>query len=522
MLRHVMRSSKTRNLKKRNYFRRRGYVMIKFALLLLILLGMAGLVIDAGFLMAQHRQVHNAVDAAALAAAMARLRGSAEGDAVTTATIYFKQYNGLFSAPDPIVNIPPASGAYAGDSNFVEVIGTLQVSTFLIHVLPGVDAQHNVQARAVAGYEPHAAGEGVITLNPNARPGLDVSGGGTLRVNGRIVDNSEGGGVDENNEPINNGNNGFAARAGQPNSDTGIYATIVDVVGGVDRPDQFKPYDPGDSSPLKTRQPPEPDPLINLPTPTMNNGVDPTLRGSVSVTNTNVNGLSTDQGGLNFQAVGGEEVAGGLHTAAAGEVILHPGVYDSLDVQGGLVYLVPGIYVTRHKPSGGGNALKITGGTITADGVMFYNTGHNFKASDGTPDINDGSKAPPGNNQPPEDGANFGDISITASMTLSPIDTSEFKYPLHLNGPAVSDKFDGMLFYQRRRDGKGVDITGDAAEGGLTGTLYAKWAHFKIAGQGTYDAQFVVGSLDIAGQGNVTLLGGGQARGKANQVYLVE
>ena len=45
----------------------------------------------------------------------------------------------------------------------------------------------------MAGSESISAGEGVAVLDPDARPGLDVSGGGTLTVRGRVVDNSEGG-----------------------------------------------------------------------------------------------------------------------------------------------------------------------------------------------------------------------------------------------------------------------------------------------------------------------------------------
>jgi hypothetical protein len=68
-----------------------------------------------------------------------------------------------------------------------------------------------------------------------------------------------------------------------------------------------------------------------------------------------------------------------------------------------------------------------------------------------------------------------------------------------------------------------MSITGNAAEGTLTGTLYAKWAEVQITGQGTYDAQFVVGSMKITGQGDITILSStGSERGKANDVYLVE
>ena len=79
-----------------------------------------------------------------------------------------------------------------------------------------------------------------------------------------------------------------------------------------------------------------------------------------------------------------------------------------------------------------------------------------------------------------------------------------------------------MLFYQRRRNTKGLDIQGDSSAGDLSGTLYAKWAPVKIAGSGTYDAQFVVGSMEITGSGVVTIDYAGKKMGKAPQVFLVE
>ncbi len=65
-------------------------------------------------------------------------------------------------------------------------------------------------------------------------------------------------------------------------------------------------------------------------------------------------------------------------------------------------------------------------------------------------------------------------------------------------------------------------IEGDASEGHLAGTLYAKWAHVKLAGQGTYDAQFVVGSMEVTGSGVVTIKYAGTNLGKAPQIFLVE
>jgi Flp pilus assembly protein TadG len=53
--------------------RRSGMVVVMFSILLVALIGMLGLVIDTGFMLATHRQAQNAADAAALAAAVERI-----------------------------------------------------------------------------------------------------------------------------------------------------------------------------------------------------------------------------------------------------------------------------------------------------------------------------------------------------------------------------------------------------------------------------------------------------------------
>src|SRR3954454_16353152 len=91
--------------------RRPGKTLVMFALLLPVLLGMVGLVIDCGLLMAAHREAQNAADAAAMAAAMANLTGQGEPRAVATALV--TQHNGLSSATLDTFNNPPASGPHA-------------------------------------------------------------------------------------------------------------------------------------------------------------------------------------------------------------------------------------------------------------------------------------------------------------------------------------------------------------------------------------------------------------------------
>jgi Flp pilus assembly protein TadG len=64
---------------------RRGVTLVQFVLMAPVLLGMIGLVVDGGLVLAAQRQVQNAADAAATAAAMDLFRGSNNTTALSTA-----------------------------------------------------------------------------------------------------------------------------------------------------------------------------------------------------------------------------------------------------------------------------------------------------------------------------------------------------------------------------------------------------------------------------------------------------
>src|SRR5262245_8881707 len=243
--------------------RRPGKVLVFFVLLLPVLLGMLALVIDCGMMMAAHRQAQNAADAAALACAWDLVHNPSEtqNNLQSIATTFVQVNNGLSNANTPTVHWPPAGGAYAnvtGNTQFVEVVVTLPVTTLFAQVLSRVNGSQTVQARAVAGYEAVAGGEGVAVLDPAGNPGLAVSGNGAvLVVRGRVIDNSQ---------------NSVAASINQAG---GLQATSLSVVGGVDHPTYVWNANTGvpDPSILHTGVPPEADPLILLPTPTTRNGV---------------------------------------------------------------------------------------------------------------------------------------------------------------------------------------------------------------------------------------------------------
>ncbi len=478
---------------------RSGAVLVWFALMLTMLLGMLGLVIDTGLLMSAQRHAQNAADAAALAAANDLMMGRSKDDAINTAITFVNTHNDLSDAPPPTVNIPPASGPYAGLDNYVEVIVASPRQTYFIQILSADLQDQTVSARAVAGFESVSAGEGVAVLDPTARPGLGVGGTAVLKVHGRVYDNSEGGGLDEDGLPVDNGNSQYS---GQVSNNALLMATDIRTVGGVNIPDNFQPYDPDSTSNvLHAKELPIPDPLVNLPTPTTTNGVNSAYRGAPQATNVNLKLNDTDADDVNPK----NYVDQSDPDPANHEMILYPGIYTSIEITGGNVTLTPGIYVLR-PDSSTQNVLKITGGNVTVDEIMFYATGDNYNPVSGEPDMYDGNDPPPTGY---EKGVQFGAITINAGMRFTPLDNP-------------SSPFHNMLFYQRRWNTQSVDFQGDAEDGDLSGTLYAKWAKFKIAGQGIYNAQFVVGSLQLTGQGDVTIDYQGTKLGKAPRVFLVE
>ena len=155
--------------------------------------------------------------------------------------------------------------------------------------------------------------------------------------------------------------------------------------------------------------------------------------------------------------------------------------------------------------------------------MLFYFTGSDYVNAgqgNGYYDVLDGaveldtstnSLPPPPSGEPSN--VNFASLTINANsaiVTLTGLSDS-------------SSPFNGLLFFQRRRNENALSIQGKAGDQvTLGGTVYAKWANFKLAGSGKYDAQFLVGSIAISGQAAVTINSTGKNRGKANQVFLVE
>lgn len=447
--------------------RRRGTILVTVALLLAVLVAIVGLVLDAGQLMTSHRQCQNAADAGATAAALELLRGKSASAAGAAATTFAQTYNGM-SAGTVAVHIPPASGPHAGNARYVEVVVDYPVRTRLIQAIGGPNVR-TVRARAVAGWEGVNISSAMIALNPDARPGLRLSGNGALSVNGTVAVNSNGGGLNEYGQPINNGSTGEAISA----SGNGLLRALdVESVGGVNDTTRFMNYASGSSqNPLHTGATMQSDPFEFLAPPTTATGAVATNYGAVK--------LSGNQ-----------------------SVTLSPGVYTSIQASSNVtVNMLPGIYII----AGGGISLSVNA-TISGAGVMIYNTGSDYNVNTGFPDINDGNSSPPAAGSP-----TFGGLSITGNGALN---LSAYTNP--------ASPYDGLLFYQRRLNTQPISLSGNASVESLKGTVYAKWATLNLSGSGNMNTQFVVGQVDFTGNGTLHVDTTTQHFADSDQVFLVE
>jgi hypothetical protein len=459
---------------------RRGKVLILVAMLLPPLCGMIGLVIDAGVMLATHRQAQNAADAAARVAATTRVAGGSDADALTAAIAYVTTYNQIPGATVAL-NSPPLSGSYAGNLQYIEIVVTTQSDAWFISIVGG--EQHpTVVARAVAGPELSVAEESLCALDPNAVPGV-TSDGTTLQVNGRVWINSQGAGYDETGGFVNLGSPSYAVQRLNGGSFT---SDRLRIVGGADSATAY--VNSSGSTSLKARQLPRSDPLLNLPTPTTATGVLQTYPGSGAQTFTSPQQISV--------------------TLAAGEdIAFSPGIYSSIEVTGaGNVTFQPGIYVLK-----GGNTngtalnLSITG-TVTGTGVIFYNTGSTYDPATGNPDRNDG------NVLGTDATATFGDVTInTGGLNLTPL-------------AGASSPLAGFVVYQRRWNTKPIIFYHSTSNDTLVGTVYARWAKLTVVNPGTFTTQFVVGSFVASNptSGGFVTINPSPIKGQAKLVFLVE
>jgi Flp pilus assembly protein TadG len=361
----------------------RGQILMLVAVLLTGILGLLGLVIDAGHYYAERRQVQNAADQAAQAGALEVLYGGS-ASAATTAANQNAAANGFNN--DGTTNTVTVTTPYNGDLNKVEVVIDDQPKTFFIHVLVGGG---HVRARGVAGSDPIPKNYALVVLNPSLCSAYNQ----TSNISFTIV----GGGsmVDSSCRP-----------SGSQGGGGSITADYIDY------------YSAGSwllSNNATTSVPPTPfgarvaDPLASLTKPVPGSPAQ-CPPGTANALNANGTASNPQQ----------------THIAGNGPVTLCPGTYyGGIKIDGsGAVTLLPGLYVI----AGGGLSYSATS-SITGNGLTIFNT-------------YDSAKAGQGPTNPNGNGA-CDSIAIQGSgtLTLTAPTSGTYKDMLFWQDPACTNQF---------------------------------------------------------------------------------
>lgn len=156
----------------------RGQTLIIIAIALVVLAGLIGLVIDGGNAFLDRRNAQNAADSAALAAALARIRGGKNPTTVALASAAQNGYSNDGAISTVTVYIPPASGPNAGDVEYIQVVIVSRVKTYLAGILGWRQITNEVQA--VARSKPSELkqllnGPALVSLAPKSNCGSERS-----------------------------------------------------------------------------------------------------------------------------------------------------------------------------------------------------------------------------------------------------------------------------------------------------------------------------------------------------------
>ncbi len=307
----------------------RGSVAIHIALMMIVIIGMAALSIEIGYVLLKHREMQSAADGAALSGAIALGMGSpadfrTEARAVAAAGGFSNGANGITVT----VNSPPTTGPQAGSSGAVEVIVTQPQTLSLVSLFrSGV---FNVGAHAVATIG--GSSSCVLQLDGSASAAVTISNGAHIELDqcGMAIDSA-------------------ASTALSLSGGARLSAPTVSVVGGASISNGAR-IDPSDA--LRTAQPPVSDPYAGVAVPS-------------------------------YSGCGG----GNNRTYNWGNWTLTPGVYcNGLSFQNAAnATMLPGVYVIDRGTFlvGGGSTLTGNGVTI----VLTSSTHHNYS----TIDIGNGS-----------------------------------------------------------------------------------------------------------------------------------
>ncbi len=168
---------------------KRATVALMIGILLPVFVGMLGLSVDVTNWYLAKRKLQTAVDSAAIGGGLALYYTNDKNDA-ENAAIESAERNDFADGGHRTltINIPPSSGAYAGDSGAVEVIATETQTLFLISVI--FQEEVTVTARAVAASVVVSDNFCVLALDPELDGAIEFQGTADVDAGCGIASNS--------------------------------------------------------------------------------------------------------------------------------------------------------------------------------------------------------------------------------------------------------------------------------------------------------------------------------------------
>lgn len=163
---------------------RRGAMLVFVSIAMVTLLGFLAMTLDVGAGNRQRRIAQTAADAGAIGGGREIFR--LQFDSVNASALNEAVRNG-FDAADVTVHYPPATGPYAGNTMYVEVLINKTIPTIFGSLFN--TSTLNIATRAVAGVGSYSL-TCLYSLDPDDPRALEVDNGGELNTNCGVVVNS--------------------------------------------------------------------------------------------------------------------------------------------------------------------------------------------------------------------------------------------------------------------------------------------------------------------------------------------
>jgi Flp pilus assembly protein TadG len=386
---------RTSLVRRRERGREQGQMIVLFAICLVAMISVAGMLMDGGMASATRRQAQNAADTAAMAAAQALATSSS----ATTAAQTIASANGFpntqtdcagTSITGVTVNNPPTSGSHSGDSNYIEVIVQRPMRTGFASIVG--QTCWMVSARAVASVNASAVATcSFCALNDTTQNHtLVLKNSSTLRVDGDIYVNSSNGGYTPGTCVADPKSTYKVCGDAFDVFGTGgsISAKTIAVNGGWETHDQNIATADGlatgcSEHPNPAAQTQSANVCIHMPqiTDPLN---DPSQPGNVVNPPTPGSRPIAGQNGCPSTALSSSGTASSpsLLTISSGTPTICPGTYyGGIKITAGTVAMQPGVY----NIIGGGFAISGAANLDGSAGVMIYNASGTGEAVNTTP-----------------------------------------------------------------------------------------------------------------------------------------